>query len=330
MMIERFLGDTKVDVPVVCGPMYPGSNPELIAAVSEAGGLGVVQPVTMTYAYQYDFREGLRRIKQLTNKPFGVNFTLLDGNKRYEKRLHEWMDISIEEGTKFFLTSLGNPKWVVKRAHAEGIVVYHDVTTRKYAEKAADAGVDGLNCVNNRAGGQTGEQSAQALYDTLHDLGLPLVCAGGVSDEKAFLNILDMGYAAVQMGTRFLATKECMIPNDYKQAIVDSKEEDIVWTNKLAGTISSVIKTPDIERGGLMVNPIFGFLLRQRSTKKLMRTLLLLRSIRTHKKVIQTPGYGQIWQAGKGIGTIHEIEPAGAIVQRFQKALAAHTSTSQD
>lgn len=327
-MIKQFLHDTKVDVPVVCGPMYPGSNPELVAAVSEAGGLGVVQPVTMTYAYQHDFREGLQLIKKLTNKPFGVNFTLLDGNKRYEKRLHEWMDISIEEGTSFFLTSLGNPKWVVERAHANGIVVYHDVTNRRFAEKAANAGVDGLNCVNNRAGGQTGELSAKELYDALHDLGLPLVCAGGVSDEAEFLKVLDLGYAAVQMGTRFLATEECQIPDDYKQGIVRSEEKDIVWTNKLAGTTSSVIRTPDIEKGGLMVNPLFGFLLRQRSTKKIMRTLLLLRSIRTHKKVVQTPGYGQIWQAGKGVGTIHKIEPAGDIVERFQQALEAHKQTS--
>ena len=325
-MIETFLKDTGVSVPVVCGPMYPGSNPELIAAVSEAGGLGVVQPVTMTYVYKHDFREGLQLIKQLTDRPFGVNFTLLAGNKRYEKKLHEWMDIAIEEGTKFFLTSLGNPAWVVKRAHQNGIVVYHDVTTRKFAQKAVDAGVDGLNCVNNRAGGQTGSEGPEQMMEALHDLGVPLVCAGGVGDENDFLKVLDLGYAAVQMGTRFLATDECIIPDSYKEGIVQAKEEDIVWTNKLAGTISSVIRTPEIEKGGLMVNPLFGFLLKQRQTKKLMRTLLLLRSMRTHKKVIDSPGYDRIWQAGKGVGHIRSKEPAGDIVRRFQKALEEHRS----
>lgn len=319
-MINQFLIDTKVATPVVCGPMYPGSNPELVAAVSEAGGLGVVQPITMTYVYKHDFREGIQLIKSLTNKPFGVNFTLLAGNKRYEKRLHQWMDIAIEEGTKFFLTSLGNPRWVVDRAHQNGIVVYHDITTRKYAQKAIDAGVDGLNCVNNRAGGQTGLASPEDMMNELHDLKLPLVCAGGVGNETDFIKVIEMGYAAVQMGTRFLATNECIVPESYKEAIIKAKESDIVWTNKLAGTISSVIRTPDIEKGGLMVNPIFSFLLKQPSTKKLMRTILLLRSMEQHKKVVNRPGYDQIWQAGKGVGNIVEKVPAGEVVKTFHEA----------
>ncbi len=318
-MIGQFLKDAKVKVPVVCGPMYPGSNPELVAAVSEAGGLGVVQPITMTYVYQHDFRKGLQLIKQLTDQPFGVNLTLLDGNKRYEKRLHEWLEISLEEGVQFFLTSLGNPKWVCEIARQNGGVVYHDVTTRKFAQKAIDAGVNGLNCVNNRAGGQTGMESPQKMAEDLCDYGIPLVCAGGVGNIKDFKNALDWGYSAVQMGTRFLATKECQIPESYKNAIIVSNEEDIVWTNKLAGTTSSVIRTKDIEKGGLMVNPIFGYLLKQPRTKKIMRSLLLLRSMQTHKNVINKSGYDKIYQAGKGVGNITTIESAGDIIRSFEE-----------
>lgn len=320
-MINQFLKDTNVKTPVVCGPMYPGSNPELVAAVSEAGGLGVVQPITLTYVYGHDFKAGLELIQQLTSKPFGVNFTLLAGNKRYEKRLHQWMDIAIEAGVKFFLTSLGDPKWVVQRAEKHGIVVYHDITTRKFAQKAIDAGVHGLNCVNNRAGGQTGLKSPEEMMEELQDLNIPLVCAGGIGNENDFVSALKMGYAAVQMGTRFLATDECIIPDNYKEAIVAAEEKDIVWTNKLAGTISSVISTPDIEKGGLMVNPVFSFLLKQPSTKKMMRTILLLRSMQQHKKVVKNPGYDHIWQAGKGVGNIKSTEPAGKVVMDFQKAL---------
>ena len=135
---ERFAQDLGIEVPLVCGPMFPGSNPELIAAVSEAGGIGVIQPVTMTFMYKEDLRSGIRRIKALTDKPFGVNFTLLNGVKAYEQRNREWMDIAIDEGVKFFLTSLGNPAKVVREAEKHGIVVYHDVTTRAFAEKAVD------------------------------------------------------------------------------------------------------------------------------------------------------------------------------------------------
>lgn len=310
-----------IEVPVICGPMYPGSNPELIAAVSEAGGMGVVQPISMTHIYRHDFRAGLRLIKSLTSKPFGVNFTLMDGVKVYEERNRRWMEIAIEEGVTFFLTSLGNPKPIVRAAHAHGIKVYHDVTTRAFAQKAMDAGVDGLNCVNNRAGGQTGQLPPEQLLEALSDFEVPLVCAGGVGDENDFRHMLDAGYAGVQLGTRFLATTECRIPDDYKQAIIDHGEDDIVWTNKLAGTFSSVIRTPDIEKLGLQAGPLTSRLLKNRKTKKITRMLLLLRSSQRYKKVALNPGYAQYWQAGKGIGSIHAVEPAGEVVRRFASAL---------
>ena len=105
---QRFLDDAGCTVPVIKGPMYPGSNPELVAAVSAAGGLGVVQPISLTHLYGHDFREGLQLIKRLTDKPFGVNFTILE-NKKYKKQMDEWMHIAADEGVKFFLTSLGKP-----------------------------------------------------------------------------------------------------------------------------------------------------------------------------------------------------------------------------
>lgn len=320
-MTEHLKQQLGIEVPVICGPMYPGSNPELVAAVSDAGGMGVVQPISMTHIYGHDFREGLRLIRSLTDKPFGVNFTLMDGVKVYEERNRQWMNIAMEEGVKFFLTSLGNPKPVVKMAREHGITVYHDVTTRAFAQKAADAGVDGLNCVNNRAGGQTGQRSPEEMLEELSDLGLPLICAGGVGDENDFRDMLDAGYAGCQLGTRFLATEECQVPDNYKQAIVDYGENDIVWTNKLAGTNSSVIRTPDLEKLGLRTGPITSRLLRNRKTKKLARMMLLMRSMQRYKKVALNPGYDQIWQAGKGIGNVHGIESAGDVVRRFAGAL---------
>ena len=317
-LLKQQLG---IEVPVICGPMYPGSNPELIAAVSDAGGMGVVQPISMTHIYGHDFREGLRLIKSLTDRPFGVNFTLMDGVKVYEERNRQWMNIAMEEGVKFFLTSLGNPAPIVRMAREHGITVYHDVTTRAFAQKAVDAGVDGLNCVNNRAGGQTGQRSPEEMLEELADFGLPLVCAGGVGDENDFRRMLDAGYAGAQLGTRFLATDECQVPDDYKQAIVAHGEDDIVWTNKLAGTFSSVIRTPDIEKLGLRAGPITSRLLRNRKTKKLTRMMLLLRSTRRYRKVALNPGYAQYWQAGKGIGHIEGVEPAGEVVRRFAAAL---------
>ncbi|MFM8301333.1 MAG: NAD(P)H-dependent flavin oxidoreductase, partial [Gemmatimonadota bacterium] len=148
-----FTRQVGIEVPLICGPMYPCSNPELVAAVSEAGGLGIVQPISLTYVHGYDFREGLRFIKQRTSKPIGFNALIEGNNKIYRKRMEEWIDIALEEGVRFFLTSLGNPRWVCEKVHAVGGVVYHDVTERKWAQKGVDGGIDGLVAVNDRAGG---------------------------------------------------------------------------------------------------------------------------------------------------------------------------------
>ncbi len=205
---KKFLNDTGATIPVVCGPMYPGSNPELIAAVSEAGGFGVVQPVALTSLYGHDFKEGLKLIKKLTNKPFGVNFTIFGGaNQKYHDQMKKWMDISIEEGIKFFLTSLGKPTEIVKVAKQNNIKVYHDIPNKKVALKMVDCGVDGLNCINWRAGGQTGIQSAEKFIEDLKNIKIPLICAGGIGNENDYHKVIEMGYAGVQLGTRFLASK---------------------------------------------------------------------------------------------------------------------------
>lgn len=314
---SQFLEDTGAVVPIVCGPMYPGSNPELVAAVSEAGGFGVVQPVALTSLYGHDFRQGLQLIKQLTNKPFGVNFTIFGGaNKRYHEQMKKWMQISIEEGVKFFLTSLGKPHAIVKIAKQHNIKVYHDVPNKKVALAMRDAGVDGLNCINWRGGGQTGMQSAEQFIEELHDIGIPLICAGGVGSPADFQAALDLGYAGVQMGTRFLATHECQVTNSYKQAIVDSTEEDIVWTNKIAGNNSSVIKTPDIMRGGLRTGPIINYMLRKPKLKKYARMYLMSKGIKNYNKTAFDDTV-QFWQAGKGIGQINSIDSVADVVSSF-------------
>lgn len=314
---KKFLADTGAETPIVCGPMYPGSNPELIAAVSDCGGFGIVQPVSLTSLYGHDFREGLRLIKTLTDKPFGVNFTIFGGaNKKYHEQMKEWMEISIEEGIKFFLTSLGKPDSVVKKAKDHGVKVYHDVPNKKVALAMKDSGVDGLNCINWRGGGQTGIQSAEQFMEELHDIGLPLICAGGIGNTEDYKQAIKMGYAGVQLGTRFLATTECKITDSYKQAIVDSSEDDIVWTNKIAGNNSSVIKTADIMRGGLRTGPIINYMLRKRRLKKYARMWLMSKGLRNYSKTAFDDNV-QFWQAGKGLGNINSVTSVAEVIKEF-------------
>ena len=319
-----------IEVPLVCGAMYPCSNPELVAAVSAAGAVGVVQPISLTHVHGHDLREGLRLIRSLTDRPIGFNALIEKTVAAYERRMREWVDIALEEGVRYFVTALGNPRWVVDLAHQAGGLVYHDVTARKWAEKALDAGVDGLVCVNSAAGGHAGELTAEQLVDELGDMGLPLLCAGGVGDGEAFARALSLGYAGVQCGTRFIATQECKVHEDYTAALLASGAEDVVLTDKLSGTPCAVLRTPELERAGLLAGPLARRLLRGRHTKHWMRAWYALRSVRSLRKAsIEGVSYRDVFQAGKSVEAVNDVPSAAEIVERFAAAAGAHSAGSQ-
>ena len=321
-METAFTRHAGVEIPLICGAMYPCSNPELVAAVSAAGGLGIVQPISLTYVHGHDMRQGLRLIRSLTDKPIGFNALIEASSQRYLERMRRWVDIALEEGVRYFVTALGNPRWVVEAVHAVGGVVYHDVTNRTHALKARDGGVDGLICVNARAGGHAGTTEARELLDELADLELPLVCAGGIGDPQAFREALELGYAACQLGTRFIATHECQAHTDYKQAIVRAQPEDIVHTDKISGVPVAVIKTPYIEKVGTKAGWLARKLLRHPKGKHYMRLYYTLKSIVQLKRAnLQGGNYKDYWQAGKSVGGIDAVESAGDVVRRFAAAL---------
>jgi len=319
----RLTRDAAIRVPLICGAMYPCSNPELVAAVSGAGGIGIVQPLSLTWVHGYDFREGLRFIRSLTDRPIGMNALIEGSSRRYRARMESWIDIALEEGIRFFVTSLGKPDWVVERVHREGAVVYHDITERKWAFKGRDSGVDGLIAVNRRAGGHPGERDPRALLDEVADLGLPVVCAGGISTPAEFAGALEMGYDGVQMGTRFIATPECTASEAYKAAIVRAGEDDVVHTERLTGIPVAVLRTPAVQEEGTRVGPVIRRLLRWRRTRHLARAWLSLRSARRLKRASGSDGRGRsdYWQAGRSVAGIDGIVPAAEIVHGCAAAL---------
>ena len=324
LLETRFTRQVGIRVPVICGAMYPCSNPELVAAASDAGGIGVVQPVSMTYVYGHDFREGLRLIKQLTNKPFGMNALIEQSSKMYRQRVEKWIDIALEEGVRFIVTSLGNPRWVVDRVAQVGGIVYHDVTERRWAKKAIDGGVNGLIAVNNVAGGHAGKLSPRQLLDDLKPTGLPIICAGGVGDAQTFRRMMEMGYDGVQMGTRFIATTECLAHPDYKQAIVNAEPSDIVLTERLTGVPVSVINNEYVKHLGTRAGPIARYMLRHRKMKYWMRSFYAMTSLRRLKKAsLSSSGAHEYWQAGKSVAGIHAVESARQVVAEIERALLA-------
>ena len=316
--MSQFSQHSGVAYPVIGGPMYPCSNPELVAALSEAGALGVIQPLSLTYVHGYDFREGMHYLRRLTGKPLGFNALIEKSSKKYQQRMSAWIDIALEEGVRFFITSLGKPDWVVERVHAVGGYVYHDVTERKWARIGADCGVDGLICVNNRAGGHCGSLSAEALYEECADFGLPLVCAGGIADQQGLRRMLDLGYQACQLGTRFIASNECRVSDAYKQAIVDAAEDDIALTEKMTGVPVSIIKPRGYRDERLKASGLLAWMLRSSRFKHLARMYLSIRSLMGLKKAIDADDrQSSYWQAGKSVAAVDSVEPVARIVERL-------------
>jgi nitronate monooxygenase len=307
-----------IEHPVICGAMYPCSNPELVAAASEAGGIGIVQPISLVYVHGHEFRAGLKYIRTLTKKPIGLNLLVEKSAKRYEDRLKAWLDIAVEEGVKFFVTALGNPSWVIEKVRPVGGIVYHDVTNLKWAERAVGYGVDGMICVNNRAGGHLGTETPEKLINDLKKFGLPLVCAGGVGSHKEFQEMMALGYQGVQLGTRFIASKECTAHEDYKNAILKATAADIVATDKISGVPVSIIKTPYIEGVGTNAGPVAKWLLKHPNFKHYMRMFYTLRSIWQLKQSNQRgSSYKDYWQAGKSVDTIKSVMTAKEIIQEL-------------
>jgi len=325
LLSSPFARQVGIEVPLVCGAMYPCSNPELVGAVSAAGGIGVIQPLTLTYVHGLDLRAAVRRIRDLAGgKPVGMNILLESSSRVYRARMAAWMDVSLEEGIRFFVTALGDPRWVVDRVRPAGGLVYHDVIGLRFARKALDGGVHGLIAVNERAGGHAGSRSAAQLAEELGGLGVPVLAAGGIGDAPDFVAALRMGYAGVQMGTRFIATDECAAHADYKRAIVEAGEEDIVLTQRVTGVPLAVIRTPEVERAGTHAGPIGRWMLRGRRTKRWMRAWYAIRSARRFKRsVFRGDTSRDYWQAGKSVAGVHAVEPVGEIVRRFRDAALA-------
>ncbi|MCP2503416.1 MAG: nitronate monooxygenase [Candidatus Thalassarchaeaceae archaeon] len=326
LISTRLTKDAGIKYPIICGAMYPCSNPELVSAASQGGGIAIIQPVSLTMVHGYNkpnrkegLRNGIRHIRSLTDKPIGFNALIEKGSEKYIMQMSEWIDVALEEGIRFFVTSLGKPDWVCEKVHAKGGVVYHDVTNRKWAEKGKECGVDGLICVNDRAGGHLGELTMEEMFELLSDMNLPLVCAGGIGSELELNKALEIGYDGVQMGTRFIATEECSTPQDYKDAIVQAKEKDITWTTKLTGVPISVINNNKFKQNNSW---IIRYLLKSRFKHRIR---VIITGISFWRMRAFSRGKGKsskdLWSAGKSVESINSIESATVIMEKLGQSI---------
>ena len=205
--------------PIVQGGMLGVSCPELAAAISNAGGLGVlsgVKPVN-------ELRAEIRRTMKLTDKPFGVNLPL----HAVKDRAVEIAEILAEEGVKVACNSAGSPQVCTKLLKDAGLVVMHVVSEVAHAVAAEAAGVDAVVASGVEGGGFVGRCEITTLVlvpQVVDAVKIPVIAAGGIGDARGFVAALALGAQGIQMGTRFIATGDCPVAADYKQAIVAAKD----------------------------------------------------------------------------------------------------------
>jgi nitronate monooxygenase len=300
------------DYPIIAGPMFLVSDESLVSAVSQAGGLGATP--SLNWRTSDAFRQALRTIRERTNKPFGVNLIVNQANPRQLKDL----EICAEEKVPLVITSLGSPKETIRRMHEVGCKVFCDVTNLPYAQKVQDLGADGVIAVSTGAGGHAGPISPLVLLPYLKKhLRIPIVAAGGIATGEQIAAALLLGASAVQIGTRFIASKEASVDDSYKNAILASDPEDIVLTKKISGTPAAVINTDYIKKQGLELNPLEAFLFKNPKTKKYMKMARAYLGTKVLEKAATGTTWKEVWSAGQGVGLIEDILPAAEIVERL-------------
>jgi len=213
-----------IEYPIIAAPMGPDlTGPELVAAVSNAGGLGILQAQLCAPPL---FREEIHRIRALTDKPFGVNLLL-------HFPIDDQVAVCLEERVPILSLFWGDPTPYVKPAHAAGVKVFHQVGSVSDAHRAAAAGVDVVIAQGVEAGGHVaGEISTLALVPRVVDAvsPRPVAAAGGIADGRGLVAVLALGAQAAVLGTRFLASSESRAHPHYKQKVLEASEADTVRT----------------------------------------------------------------------------------------------------
>jgi len=235
----RLLG---IDVPIVQAPMGWIARSNLASAVSNAGALGIIETSSGELEV---IRDEISRMKELTDRPFGVNIAQLF------VRDPSIVDFVVEQGVRFVTTSAGDPRQYTSTLKSAGLTVFHVVPTLAAALKAVDAGVDGLVVEGGEGGGFKNPRDVATMVLVplvASRVDLPIVAAGGISDGVSMAAALALGADAVQMGTRMVSAAESPVHDNWKQAIVEGAETDTVFLNRFSRPGLRAIRTERTER----------------------------------------------------------------------------------
>jgi nitronate monooxygenase len=282
-------------LPAIAAPMFLVSGPRLVIETCKAGLAGTFPALNQRTSEGYaawldEIEAGLADATAHghATAPFGVNLIVHKTNPR----LMADLAITCQHRVPFVITSLGAVRDVVDAVHAYGGLVLHDVISARHAEKAIEAGVDGVIAVSAGAGGHAGTINPFALIDDLRPIvgDKMLVLAGSISSGRAIAGAIAAGADLAYLGTRFIATQESLAHQDYKAMIVDSASKDIVYTPKISGVNANFL-VPSLIRAGLDV-----------ATMEPSKGMDL-----EH----EAKAWSTVWSAGHGVSGIHSVPTVG-------------------
>lgn len=309
-----------IDFPMIMAPMFLVSNEAMIVEGMK-GGIAAAFP-TLNYRNDNELEQILDKLNVakagLSAKgTYGVNLIVQKTNPLYEKHLK----ICVDKKVPFYITSLGSPKQVIEQAHSYGAKVFCDVTNLEHAQKCADLGCDGFIAVGQGAGGHAGPNPLQIIVPALQKKfpNIPVIAAGGIADGAGIVSMLAIGAAGVSVGTRFIASIEAGVSQDYKNAIVSSKMTDIVLTEKISGTPCTIINTPFAKKIGYKQNWLERMLSNNSTTKKYFKMWVQISGMKKLEQSVKPGNYQTLWCAGQSVELINDIMPCGEIIKRMKQ-----------
>ncbi|MEX0294808.1 NAD(P)H-dependent flavin oxidoreductase [Pseudomonas putida] len=304
--------EQRLRLPVVAAPMFLISNPQLVLACCGNGVVGSFPALNQRDSAGFkgwleEIEVGLGQLQ--APAPYAVNLIVHPSNPRLQADLA----LCVEHQVPIVITSLGAVKEVVDAVHGYGGLVFHDVTTRRHAEKAAQAGVDGLIAVAAGAGGHAGTWSPFALAAEIRQFfDKTLLLAGCINHGHEILAAQLLGADLAYMGTRFIATQESHAQEAYKQMLLGAHAADIVHTPAVSGIPASFLRQ-SLEQAGYDMAAL-----------KAGQEQGKLKPIDDEAKAWKT-----VWSAGQGVGDIHDLPGAAALIERLHGEYRAALERSQ-
>ncbi len=305
--LDQLLG---IDYPIIVAPMFLITNANMVKAAL-ANGVTAAFPA-LNYRTDKELREAILEIKSFSKKPFGVNLIVNKSNPKYKGQLAILLEMKVD----FIITSLGSPKEVIDKCKPLGIKVFCDVVDLTYAKKVEHLGADAVIAVNNRAGGHAGNIDPHELIKLLTThCSIPVISAGGIATGQQLKEVMEWGAAGASIGTIFIACEEATISPEYKQAMIDYGEKDIVKTTKLSGSALTVINTPYVQQLGTKATFLEWILNNNKTLKKYAKMILAFRGMKQVEKAAFGATYKTVWCAGPAIEYVKSIRPMKDIVQ---------------